>query len=61
MVFLERNRVWAVARHQDVYAALADHETVCSSRGAGLTDFHREKPWRPPSLLLEADSRSATR
>jgi cytochrome P450 len=44
-----------MARHQDVYAALTDHETFCSSRGAGLADFHKEKPWRPPSLLLEAD------
>lgn len=55
VVFLERYRVWAMARHQDVYAALTDHETFCSSRGAGLADFHKEKPWRPPSLLLEAD------
>ncbi len=55
VVFLERYQVWAMARHQDVYAALTDHETFCSGRGAGLADFRRQKPWRPPSLLLEAD------
>jgi cytochrome P450 len=55
VVYLERYRVWAMARHTEVYAALTDHETFCSSRGAGLSDFHKEKPWRPPSLLLEAD------
>lgn len=55
VVYLERYRVWAMARHAEVYAALTDHETFCSSRGAGLSDFHKEKPWRPPSLLLEAD------
>jgi len=55
VVFLPRYRVWAMARHQDVYATLTDHQTFCSSRGAGLADFRKEKPWRPPSLLLEAD------
>jgi len=55
VVFLERYRVRAMARHQEVYATLADHETFCSGRGAGLADFRQGKPWRPPSLLLEAD------
>jgi cytochrome P450 len=55
VVFLPRYGVWAMARHQEVYASLTDHESFCSGRGAGLSDFHKEKPWRPPSLLLEAD------
>jgi 4-methoxybenzoate monooxygenase (O-demethylating) len=55
VVFLPRYRVWAMARHQDVYATLTDHQTFCSSRGAGLADFRKERSWRPPSLLLEAD------
>ena len=55
VVYLERYRVWAMARHHEVYASLGDHETFCSGRGAGLSDFHNEKPWRAPSLLLEAD------
>jgi cytochrome P450 len=55
VVRLPRYGVWAMARHAEVDAVLRDPETFCSSRGAGLTDFAREKPWRPPSLLLEAD------
>ena len=34
---------------------LNDPTTFCSSRGVGLSDFKQEKPWRPPSLILEAD------
>ena len=35
--------------------ALNDWQTFSSARGVGLTDFAKEKPWRPPSLVLEAD------
>ena len=55
VVWLERYQVWGMARHAEVQAALRDHETFCSSSGVGLSDFRKEKPWRPPSLLLEAD------
>ena len=55
VVFLERYEVWAMARFAGVHAALQDHETFCSGAGVGLSDFRKEKPWRPPSLLLEAD------
>ncbi|HTU09614.1 MAG TPA: cytochrome P450 [Allosphingosinicella sp.] len=46
---------YGMARHAEVAAALQDWETYCSSRGVGLADFALETPWRPPSLLLEAD------
>ena len=55
VVRLARYGVWAVARHAEVRAMLMDWRTYCSSRGVGLSDFAGEKPWRPPSLLLEAD------
>jgi cytochrome P450 len=55
VVRLTRYRVWAMARHHEVSAALQDHAIFCSSRGGGLTDFAKEKPWRPPSIILEAD------
>src|SRR2546428_3026173 len=29
--------------------------------GVGLSDFRKEKPWRTPSLLLEADPPAHTR
>ena len=55
MVWLERYRVYAMARHEQVDAALRDPARYCSRRGVGLADFAREKPWRPPSVLLEAE------
>jgi 4-methoxybenzoate monooxygenase (O-demethylating) len=55
VVWLERYGVWAMARYTEVHEALRDHATFCSSAGVGLSDFRTEKPWRPPSLLLEAD------
>ena len=55
VVRLEKYGVWAMARHADVYAMLNDWETYCSSAGVGMGNFHTEKPWRPPSLILEAD------
>jgi cytochrome P450 len=55
VVRLPRQGYYVIGRHAEVRAALLDWATFVSSRGAGLTDFAREKPWRPPSLLLEAD------
>src|SRR3954452_4090208 len=61
VVHLHRWNVYAVARHAEVHAVLNDPQTFCSSRGVGLSDFAREKPWRPPSLILEADPPAHTR
>jgi cytochrome P450 len=55
VVWLDRLGVYAMARFNEVRDALQDHETFCSSRGVGLADFSKEEPFRPPSLLLEAD------
>jgi 4-methoxybenzoate monooxygenase (O-demethylating) len=55
VVRLPRYGVWAVARYEQVYAVLNDWQSFCSSRGAGITDFAKEKPWRPKSLVLETD------
>jgi 4-methoxybenzoate monooxygenase (O-demethylating) len=38
-----------------VHAALVDWQGFQSAAGVGLSNFRYEKPWRPPSLLLEAD------
>jgi 4-methoxybenzoate monooxygenase (O-demethylating) len=54
-VRLSRYDVWAIARYAEVHMVLNDWQTFCSSRGAGLTDFAKEKPWRPKSLVLETD------
>jgi cytochrome P450 len=55
VVRLSRYGVWAVARYDEVHRVLNDWETFCSGRGVGLTDFAKEQPWRPKSLLLETD------
>jgi cytochrome P450 len=55
VVRLERYGVHALARHEHVHAALADWQTFQSAAGVGLANFRHEEPWRPPSLLLEAD------
>jgi cytochrome P450 len=55
VVWLERYGIWGMARYTEVHEALRDWQTYCSSAGVGLSDFRKETPWRPPSLLLEAD------
>jgi 4-methoxybenzoate monooxygenase (O-demethylating) len=60
VVRLTRYNVWAVARYQEVYDVLNDWRTYSSARGVGLADFKKERPWRVPSLLLEADPHCTT-
>jgi 4-methoxybenzoate monooxygenase (O-demethylating) len=55
VVYLDTWYVYGVARYAEVHAVLNDPLSFCSSRGVGLSDFKKEKPWRPPSLILEAD------
>jgi cytochrome P450 len=61
VVYLDKWNVYGVARYAEVHAVLNDPLTFCSSRGVGLSDFKKEKPWRPPSLILEADPPAHTR
>ena len=55
IVWLDKYGAYAAARHAEVRQILNDPVTFCSSRGVGLSDFQREKPWRPPSVVLERD------
>ncbi|MGH8963969.1 MAG: cytochrome P450, partial [Actinomycetes bacterium] len=55
VVYLTRYGVYAFARYEQVHAALDDWQGFQSAAGVGLSNFRYEKPWRPPSLLLEAD------
>lgn len=55
VVYLSRHDVYAMGRHEHVHAALTDWQTFASGAGVGLSNFRTEKPWRPPSLLLETD------
>jgi 4-methoxybenzoate monooxygenase (O-demethylating) len=61
VVWLERYGIWTMARHEQVRDALTDWQTYCSSAGVGLSDFRKEPPWRPPSIILEADPPLHTR
>ena len=61
LVYLDKWNVYGVARYAEVHAVLNDPATFCSSRGVGLSDFAKEKPWRPPSIILEADPPAHTR
>lgn len=54
-VWLDRYGIWAIGRFEPVQTVFRDWERFCSSRGVGLTDFKKEKPWRQPSIILEVD------
>lgn len=55
LVYIPRYNVLAVGRYDETRQTFSDHENFVSSRGIGLNDFKLEKPWRPPSIILEAD------
>ncbi|MCZ2803650.1 cytochrome P450 [Modestobacter sp. VKM Ac-2983] len=55
VVYLSRYDVHALGRYEQVHAALVDWQQFQSAAGVGLSNFRTEEPWRPPSLLLEAD------
>jgi len=55
LVWLTHYGVWATGRHRELTEIFKNHRIFCSSRGVGLQDFKTEEPWRPPSLILEAD------
>jgi 4-methoxybenzoate monooxygenase (O-demethylating) len=55
VVYLSRYDTYALARYEEVHSALTDWQRFQSGYGVGLSNFRYEKPWRPPSLLLEAD------
>src|SRR5205814_9001727 len=61
VLWIEPCGKWARARHREVRDALTDWQTYCSSAGVGLSDFRKEPPWRPPSIILDADPPLHTR
>jgi len=52
---LSRYDALGMARYAEVHGALQNWQGFGSAAGVGLADFRKEKPWRPPSLLLETD------
>ena len=61
VVFIPQYGCYAVARHDDVQRVLSEWETFSSAAGVGLANFKKETPWRPPSIVLEADPPLHTR
>ena len=55
LVWIPRYKVCASGHIAIVEPVFRDWRRFCSSRGVGLTDFSREAPWRPPSIILEVD------
>jgi 4-methoxybenzoate monooxygenase (O-demethylating) len=55
VVRLDKYDLYAMGRYEQVHAALVNWQEFISSDGVGLLSFRNEKPWRPPSVLLEAD------
>ncbi|TXL78171.1 cytochrome P450 [Vineibacter terrae] len=54
-VYIPRYALLACGRYPETREVFSDWQRFVSSRGVGLTDFKLEKPWRPPSIILEVD------
>ena len=61
VVWLSKYDIYASCRHDQVREILNDHATYISSAGVGLANFQLEKPFRPKSLILEADPPNHTK
>ena len=61
VIWIPKYGIYASARHEEVRTILNDHATYISSAGVGLADFNKETPFRPKSLILEADPPDHTR
>lgn len=61
VIWLNLYKTYCAPRHAEAFAIVADPKTFSSAAGVGLANFNKEKPWRPPSLLLEADPPDHTR
>jgi 4-methoxybenzoate monooxygenase (O-demethylating) len=55
VIRLTKYDISAVPRFAEVKAVLEDHANFSSAGGAGLANYFKQKPWRPPSIVLEAD------
>ena len=47
-VRLEKYGIWAVPRFAEIKAIFADHENFSNAGGAGIANYFKTKPWRPP-------------
>jgi len=61
VVWIPAYGIYACARHESVQAVFNDPGTFISGAGVGLANFNKESPFRPKSLILEADPPSHTK
>ena len=50
VVRLSKYGIWAVPKAADVKTVLDDPVNFSSAGGAGLANYFKQKPWRPPAL-----------
>lgn len=55
LVYIPKYSVLALGRYKETKEVFSDWQRFVSSRGVGLEDFKHTDPWRPPSIILEAD------
>jgi cytochrome P450 len=60
VAWLPKYEIYAMGRYADVEATLKNWQVFSSAAGGGLSNFKKEKPWRKPSIILEADPPSHT-
>src|SRR5688572_12591263 len=61
IVWLERYRIWVVARYDRVREVLGNWKQFSNAGGGGLKNYFVETPWRRPSIILEVDPPDHTR
>lgn len=61
VVRLDKFGIWAVPRYAEIKTIFADHVNFSNAGGAGISNYFKAKPWRPPSIILEADPPMHTR
>jgi len=55
LVWLTKYQCFYAPRYAEVHRIISEYQTFSSAAGVGYTNFNKEKPWRQPSMLLEAD------
>lgn len=61
VVHFPEYNILAVGRYAETRAVFVDHEQFVSSHGIGIEDFSLVEPFRPQSIILEADPPDHTR
>lgn len=55
VVWLSSHGIFATGRYEIVRSVLEDWQHFESGAGIGLMNKRKETPWRPPSIIIEAD------